>query len=126
MEEPVVHGVGLERHTASRCAHWQSELDVLALLAPCCSKFYACASCHDACEEHALVPWADDTPLETKALLCGVCQSRIAIIDYMDPSRPSVCPACSAGFNPGCKTHWNIYFSAVLIENATGATMRKQ
>ena len=86
--EPAIEGLELTKHGGSRCAHWHSELDVLALQAPCCGKFYACASCHDACEDHALEPWPADTPVSQPALMCGVCRHRYSIETYIRGAEP--------------------------------------
>lgn len=105
-DAPLVWGVGLRRHGESRCAHWNSELDVLAIQAPCCQKFYACASCHDACENHSFNPWPSSTSLEQNALLCGVCRHSYSIREYINGTESPSCPACGASMNPGCKLHW--------------------
>ena len=42
-----VFGVGVDRRSESRCDHWHSELDIVAIKFLCCGKFYACRSCHD-------------------------------------------------------------------------------
>ena len=121
--EPAIEGVGLTRFAASRCAHWHSELDVLALQSSCCGKFYACASCHDECEDHPLQPWPADTPLDTEAQMCGVCRQRISILAYINGPDPPACPnpQCRAPMNPGCKLHWPLYFSRGLIAKAQAA-----
>ena len=42
-----VFGVGVDQRSESRCDHWHSELDIVAIKFLCCGKFYACRSCHD-------------------------------------------------------------------------------
>ena len=118
------HGVEVKSFGQSRCAHWHSPLDVLALQAPCCFKYYACASCHDEQEDHALQPWPTTTPLDTPGLLCGVCKRTFSIGVYLCQEGSPVCPysSCGAPFNPGCKNHWPIYFAAGLLERAATAT----
>ena len=103
---PVIWGLQLRRYGSSRCTHWHSELDVLAIQAPCCGKYYACASCHDACEDHSLRPWPASTPVEQDALLCGVCRHNYSIREYISGSEPPSCPECGVNMNPGCKLHW--------------------
>eukprot|EP00037_Helgoeca_nana_P021277 m.214511 g.214511 ORF g.214511 m.214511 type:complete len:369 (-) comp25582_c0_seq4:53-1159(-) len=119
----VVHGIGVEEHGHGRCVHWHSELDVLALLAPCCHKFYACAECHvevaSSSDGHALLPWPESTPITTNALMCGVCQHRLSIAEYVNAAE-SACPACHAHMNPGCKKHWHVYFDPRLVARAQG------
>jgi len=116
------HGVGVKEFGLSRCQHWHSERDVLALLSPCCRKYYACASCHNELEDHPLAPWPADTDVTTRALLCGVCMNTFSIAQYLGGGGER-CPhpACGAKFNPGCKNHWHIYFSAELVERAATA-----
>ena len=91
---------------------------MLALQAPCCGKFYACASCHDACEDHALEPWPADTPVSEPALMCGVCRHRYSIQTYIRGAKPPACPSCAAPMNPGCQLHWKMYFDQQLIDAA--------
>jgi uncharacterized CHY-type Zn-finger protein len=114
-------GVGVDTFGQSRCAHWHSELDVLALRSPCCDKFYACASCHDELEDHALQPWPAGTALSTQALLCGVCETAFSAGEYLGGGGCCPRPSCAAPFNPGCKGHWPIYFSAGMLERAAAA-----
>eukprot|EP00656_Telonema_subtile_P040784 TRINITY_DN45863_c0_g1_i1.p1 TRINITY_DN45863_c0_g1~~TRINITY_DN45863_c0_g1_i1.p1 ORF type:complete len:141 (+),score=12.65 TRINITY_DN45863_c0_g1_i1:58-480(+) len=111
----TVHGM-LEDYTHSRCFHWHSELDVLALLAPCCSKFYSCADCHNAIEAHQLEPWPASTSPGTTALLCGVCGHGFSLTQYLSPGFDSRCPSCEASFNPRCRKHWPLYFHPELIQ----------
>ena len=117
-----VVGVGVNTHGQSRCAHWHSDLDVLALQSPCCSKFYACATCHDALEDHPLQPWPADTKLSTKVLLCGVCEATFSAGQYLSGDKFCPDPACAAPFNPGCRKHWHVHFSAGMLERAAAAT----
>eukprot|EP01052_Picozoa_sp_SAG31_P033622 SAG31_NODE_3824_length_3849_cov_2.006400_2_plen_208_part_00 len=117
-----VHGVGLDAQT--RCAHWRSPSDVLALKAPCCGRFYACHSCHAELENHEWQPWPAATPGSEHALFCGVCQSSFSLEDYLGASCPA-CPACAAAFNPGCKNHWELYFNQSLVSKySVNATCR--
>ena len=47
VKETPVFGVGVDQRSESRCDHWHSELDIVAIKFPCCGKFYACRSYHD-------------------------------------------------------------------------------
>jgi uncharacterized CHY-type Zn-finger protein len=103
--EVQVHGLSLTPQT--QCTHWNSPLDIIAIRHACCGKFYACISCHDALEEHTSNVW----PLSQRneqAVLCGKCKHVLRIDEYL--SCGSVCTSCEAGFNPGCKGHWGMYF----------------
>jgi uncharacterized CHY-type Zn-finger protein len=100
-----VHGLSLTALT--QCTHWKSPLDIIAIRHACCGKFYACISCHDALEEHTSSVW----PLpqrDERAVFCGNCKHVLTIDEYL--SCGSVCTQCGAGFNPGCKGHWGLYF----------------
>ena len=101
--------VGLEVDPETRCAHYHTERDVLAIAFPCCGTFYPCYECHEAVADHEAEVWplsARDEP----ALLCGACGRRHAIAAYLDS--PLACPDCGAAFNPGCRDHYDRYFEA--------------
>jgi uncharacterized CHY-type Zn-finger protein len=102
-----VFGVDLDRQT--RCAHWRGELDVIAIKLRCCGRFYACRDCHDALEGHPAEVWPVNERDE-RAILCGVCGETLSIRRYLDCENR--CPACGAGFNPGCRLHHHLYFAA--------------
>jgi uncharacterized CHY-type Zn-finger protein len=103
---PSVHGLELDPET--RCAHWRSPLDIIAIRMRCCGKYYACRECHDALETHAAEVW----PLSAfgqRAVLCGACGHELSVNEYL--ACGSRCPACRAGFNPGCHKHRGLYFA---------------
>jgi uncharacterized CHY-type Zn-finger protein len=100
-----VHGLSLTPLT--QCAHWNSPLDIIAIRHACCGKLYACISCHDALEDHPPGVWPLSQRNE-RAVLCGKCRHVLQIDEYL--SSGSVCTSCGAGFNPGCKGHWGMYF----------------
>ncbi|AAV62269.1 unknown protein [Streptococcus thermophilus CNRZ1066] len=43
---------GLLVDNESRCQHYHTELDIVALKCFDCLKYYACYQCHDSLEEH--------------------------------------------------------------------------
>ncbi|MEI9932510.1 MAG: CHY zinc finger protein [Rhizomicrobium sp.] len=100
--------LGLDLDSQTRCAHWHSPLDVVAIKMKCCGEYYACRACHDALAGHVCVVWPEEE-WEEKAVLCGVCRTELRIRDYLDSS--DVCGACGAGFNPGCRLHRHLYFA---------------
>lgn len=106
-ERPHVLGVDVDPQT--RCSHYQSALDVIAIKLQCCGEYYACKECHDALADHELAPWPRDE-FDLKAVLCGVCGSELSIDAYLGCDNS--CPACGAGFNPGCRHHHPFYFAA--------------
>jgi len=101
-----VRGVRVDRHT--RCAHYHSELDIIAIKMMCCGTYYACKDCHEALAGHPIEVWPVEM-WDEKAVLCGKCGLELSIAAYM-LSR-NKCPSCSANFNPGCRDHYHFYFA---------------
>lgn len=104
--KPRVHGVNMDEQT--RCAHYHTELDIIAFKLRCCGEYYACKDCHDALAHHALAQWRQDE-YNTAAILCGACQTELTISTYLQSG--SRCPSCGAGFNPRCSLHHGFYFA---------------
>jgi uncharacterized CHY-type Zn-finger protein len=115
-----LHGVAVDPET--RCAHWNSDLDVVALRFGCCETFSPCHACHVETADHDPEPWPR-ARFDDPAVLCGVCGTTLSARAYLDGdsegrspsgSRASPdddsCPACGAGFNPGCRRHRDRYF----------------
>ena len=103
--EVTVHGVGLDAET--RCAHYHTERDVVAIRFRCCGEFYACIRCHDALADHDPEVWPREA-FDEEAVLCGVCGRTLSIEAYL--AADDACPNCGAAFNPGCATHHHHYF----------------
>ena len=90
----------------TRCVHYATERDVVAIQFVCCSRFYPCHLCHAETVDHEAAFW----PVETRdehAILCGVCQQTMSITTYFGAS---ACPNCAAEFNDGCRLHRHLYF----------------
>jgi len=105
-----IHGIpvhGVEIAAQSRCAHYRSALDILAIKFPCCQTYYACYQCHEAEADHPARVWTR-TAFTERAILCGACGHELTVADYLQCG--AVCPACRAGFNPGCRHHYHLYF----------------
>jgi uncharacterized CHY-type Zn-finger protein len=101
---PVVLGAVVDDRT--RCVHYRSELDIVALRFHCCGAWYPCVHCHDEVVGHARTVWsASDGDVE--AALCGECGTTMTISAYRVAE---TCPSCGAGFNPGCALHHHQYF----------------
>ena len=101
---PRVLGEVVDQQT--RCVHYHSPVDVVAIRFKCCDEYYPCHLCHGADADHDTELWpvsARDTP----AILCGVCDSELTITTYLDVDR---CPACRAPFNERCRLHTHLYF----------------
>ncbi|WP_227375521.1 CHY zinc finger protein [Haladaptatus halobius] len=100
-----VHGVDVD--TETRCSHYDTERDVIAIRFPCCDEFYPCYRCHDAVADHPREAWPE-IKRAAEAVLCGVCGAELMIAEYLACN--SQCPECDAGFNPGCAEHYELYF----------------
>ncbi|GGM67405.1 putative CHY-type Zn-finger protein [Halarchaeum rubridurum] len=104
--DTVVRGLDVDPET--RCAHYDTARDVVAVRAACCDTYYPCRACHDAVadHDHEVVPRdAFDDP----AVLCGACGATLTVREYADCD--DACPACGHAFNPGYKRHWSRYFA---------------
>jgi len=102
---PSVRGIDLDSET--RCAHWRTPLDIIAIRMKCCGIYYACKDCHDALADHPAQVWPRNMWGE-QAVLCGACNTELTIREYLECG--NVCPACGARFNPGCRSHYHYYF----------------
>ena len=103
---PQVRGLNLDPQT--RCLHFHSTLDIIAIKMKCCATYYACKDCHDALANHPLEPWPP-SGWHTQAILCGSCHAQLTIAAYVECN--SVCPNCHAAFNPRCRNHYHFYFA---------------
>jgi uncharacterized CHY-type Zn-finger protein len=106
-----VRGVDLDPQT--RCAHWRSPRDVIAIKMKCCGEYYACWDCHDALAGHPAEVW-QRAQFDEKAVLCGACGEEMSIQEYLNCA--DACPRCGAGFNPGCKLHHHSYFEVQALQ----------
>lgn len=91
----------------TRCVHYHTPLDVVAIKFRCCRQHYPCHLCHQESAGHAAVQWPADE-LDAMAVLSGVCRIELAIRDYLGADG---CPRCGARFNPGCALHSQLYFT---------------
>jgi uncharacterized CHY-type Zn-finger protein len=98
---------GIEVDAKSRCAHYNSPLDIVAIKMKCCGGYFACKECHAALADHVLEPWPREE-WQRHAILCGACGSELTIAEYIESS--SECPDCGAPFNPACREHRAYYF----------------
>jgi uncharacterized CHY-type Zn-finger protein len=100
-----IFGAGL--NASAGCAHYHSELDIVAIKFACCEHYYACCICHQELAAHPIKRWPVDA-FHTKAILCRRCGVEHTIEEYLHSKMR--CMNCSSPFNPNCKLHWNIYF----------------
>ena len=100
-----IHGSLVDEQT--RCVHYNTPLDVVAVQLKCCGRYYACYLCHAKSELHDVTCW-NIADYARQAVLCGVCKDLLTIEEYL--SCGFSCPSCRSSFNPGCAKHFDIYF----------------
>ncbi|WP_194775031.1 CHY zinc finger protein [Pararhodonellum marinum] len=108
--EIPVFGKNVDKQT--RCVHWHSDLDIIAIKFKCCDKYFPCFSCHEEEADHPHQVWPK-SEFDQKAILCGVCGTELRIRDYM--ASDNTCPHCQSGFNPGCSNHYHLYFETLEV-----------
>ncbi|MTH67012.1 hypothetical protein GJ743_01330 [Agromyces bracchium] len=101
---PRVLGAVVDDET--RCVHYRTEVDIVAIRFACCGEYYPCHLCHEEAAGHPARQW----PLaerDTRAILCGACGAELPIATYLEVD---ACPECDAAFNPRCRLHTHLYF----------------
>lgn len=91
----------------TRCRHYHSPLDVIAIKFKCCNEYYPCFECHQESVSHEAKVWYREE-WHVKAILCGVCKQELTIQEYLNSN--NLCPHCNAAFNPKCSLHHHLYF----------------
>jgi len=91
----------------TRCVHYHSVLDVIAIKFKCCDSYYPCYFCHQEEADHEAERWKK-AEFETPAILCGICKTELTITQYRLCNYQ--CPACKTSFNPKCSNHDHLYF----------------
>ncbi|MDI1241758.1 MAG: CHY zinc finger protein [bacterium] len=110
----IVHGCevyGVEVYEETRCRHWNSPLDIIAIKFKCCDRWYPCFDCHSALTDHQATVWPRHE-FYYPAILCGACGHQLSIKEYQNAHNS--CPSCSAAFNPGCGNHYHLYFEVPI------------
>ncbi|MBV9759076.1 MAG: hypothetical protein JO340_00815 [Acidobacteriaceae bacterium] len=102
---PEVRGIQVNGET--RCAHYHTRRDIIAIKMRCCGAYYACKDCHKALAGHEIEVWPRCQRIE-QAVLCGHCCTELTIDEYL--ASHNRCPICSAEFNPECAQHYRFYF----------------
>lgn len=74
----------------TRCIHYHSKLDIIALQCYDCKKYYACYRCHDSLENHLFEPYPSSL-IQDKPILCGVC---LNLLTYKQYKESLSCPFC--------------------------------
>lgn len=91
----------------SRCIHYHTKEDIIAIKFACCNRYYPCYKCHAECEDHPVIRWENDAFSE-KAIVCGVCRTEHTIHEYLKAGN---CKTCGSQFNEGCRYHHHLYFA---------------
>ncbi|GAB4093677.1 CHY zinc finger protein [Flaviaesturariibacter terrae] len=105
MPAPDIKGFPIDDET--RCEHYHSPLDIIALKFRCCGEWYPCIHCHEEAAGHAVQRWPE-SEWHTKAILCGACKTELTIHAYFASGYK--CPHCASAFNPRCHNHDHLYF----------------
>lgn len=100
-----VFGVGVDAET--RCVHYHTAVDIVAIKFHCCGKYYPCFECHGELAGHAATVWPK-AAFEEKAILCGACGTALSVAAYLESNNR--CPQCDSAFNANCKFHYHRYF----------------
>lgn len=90
----------------TRCKHYHTEKDIIAIKFKCCDKYYPCYKCHEELEDHSIAVWPKEEFNET-AIICGVCKREHTINEYLSTKN---CLTCKSLFNEGCANHYHLYF----------------
>ena len=112
-----VHGHevrGVDVGGETRCAHYGTDRDVVAIRFACCETYYPCFRCHEETADHDAERW----PVERRdepAVLCGCCGAELAVREYVGVDS---CPDCGARFNPACADHYHLYFETPGSDDA--------
>ena len=104
-ERIEVYGKVIDDNT--RCVHYHSPVDIIAIKFKCCDKYYPCYQCHQETADHSPKTWVKDD-WDVKAILCGACKTELTIKEYLQSA--NCCPVCKAAFNPNCSKHYHLYF----------------
>ncbi|KAH3687505.1 hypothetical protein WICPIJ_001512 [Wickerhamomyces pijperi] len=114
--EPYYELKGQFTDTQTRCIHYHTELDIIALKFKCCQTYYPCFQCHQE-NKHPTVKYCQqDLDQGEKVVLCGVCKSQLTFKEYLNAGNYR-CINCESRFNPGCELHYDLYFDMKNKEN---------
>jgi len=112
----MIHGaevIGIDVDEKSRCAHYRSECDIIAIKFKCCGQWFPCYECHAELAGHPAMVWPRNE-FDTHAVLCGACGQQLTIREYRQCG--STCPHCREKFNPRCAEHYHLYFESRDID----------
>src|SRR5258706_14108632 len=101
-----IYGVDVDPQT--RCAHYHSDLDIIAIRFKCCGRWFPCYQCHSEIADHEVEVWPTNER-DALGILCGACGKQLSIAEYLGCD--AICPDCGGRFNPGCARHSHFYFA---------------
>lgn len=107
-----IYGSVLDAQT--RCKHYHSQYDIIAIRFACCNDYYPCFACHVEHAGHPVQRWQAEEDLHQKAILCGNCKTEWTIGEYFHSSKK--CLSCEHPFNAKCQNHWSLYFDPALFK----------
>jgi uncharacterized CHY-type Zn-finger protein len=90
----------------TRCVHYQTEVDIVAIKFACCNEYYPCHLCHEETADHVARQWKL-SDRDQEAVLCGACGTELTITSYLATNE---CPSCRSPFNERCRLHTHLYF----------------
>ena len=96
-----------EVYENTRCVHYHSLLDIIAIKFKCCNTYYSCYYCHQELADHTPERWRREE-FDELAIVCGVCKAEMTINTYKNCNYQ--CPSCESAFNPKCGNHDKLYF----------------
>jgi uncharacterized CHY-type Zn-finger protein len=105
-----IYGAVVDNET--RCVHYHTEKDIIAIKFICCNRYYPCYKCHEEHADHSIERWPHEH-FDELAILCGSCHEELTILQYMNTTS---CLHCGAFFNDRCAAHYPIYFELSTIE----------
>lgn len=103
-----VKGKPVDDHT--RCVHWHSQLDIIALKFKCCESYFPCYECHKETAGHEAKRYNLRENPDLKCILCGNCNAEMTFSQYSSSLK---CIDCNSKFNPACASHYHLYFDEV-------------
>lgn len=101
----IIKGKPIDEQT--RCVHYHSPLDIIAIKFKCCNEYYPCYYCHQEENDHPVQVW-NKNEHTTKAIICGICKHEMTIEQYL--TADNKCPLCNSKFNANCSNHYHFYF----------------
>src|SRR5438876_5315972 len=104
-----VEVIGVDVDEETRCIHYRSERDIVAIKFKCCGDWFPCHRCHAELAGHAARVWPRKE-FDARAVLCGSCGRQLTIREYFQCD--SACPHCREKFNPRCADHYHLYFES--------------